>query len=135
MLELTESVLATDEPVAIEVLTALRSRGVRIALDDFGTGYSSLAALRELPVDVLKIPKPFVDGHGRGPKDRALLSMLVQLGTLFGLQVVAEGIEREDQRALLRELGCGLGQGYLLGRPVPLEALGGRISRPALQTA
>jgi diguanylate cyclase (GGDEF)-like protein len=135
VLELTETVLATDEPVAIEVLTALRSRGVRIALDDFGTGYSSLAALRELPVDVLKIPKPFVDGHGRAPKDRALLSMLVQLGTLFGLQVVAEGIEREDQRALLRELGCGLGQGYLLGRPVPLEALGGRISRPALQTA
>jgi diguanylate cyclase (GGDEF)-like protein len=135
VLELTESVLATDEPVAIEVLTALRSRGVRIALDDFGTGYSSLAALRELPVDVLKIPKPFVDGHGRSPKDRALLSMLVQLGTLFGLQVVAEGIEREDQRQLLRELGCGLGQGYLLGRPVPLEALAGRVARPALQTA
>jgi diguanylate cyclase (GGDEF)-like protein len=132
VLELTESVLATDEPTAIEVLGTLRDRGVRVALDDFGTGYSSLAALRELPVDVLKIPKPFVDGSGRGTPDRALLSMLVQLGTLFGLQVVAEGIEREDQRALLRELGCELGQGYLLGRPVPIEALGGRVARPAL---
>jgi diguanylate cyclase (GGDEF)-like protein len=135
VLELTESVLATDEPLAVEVLGTLRARGVRIALDDFGTGYSSLAALRELPVDVLKIPKPFIDGSGRGTHDRALLSMLVQLGTLFGLQVVAEGIEREDQRALLRELGCELGQGYLLGRPVPIEALVGRAARPALAAA
>jgi EAL domain-containing protein (putative c-di-GMP-specific phosphodiesterase class I) len=126
VLELTESVLATDEPMAIEVLSALRERGVRVALDDFGTGYSSLAALRELPVDVLKIPKPFVDGRGRAPHDRALLSMLVQLGTLFGLQVVAEGIEREDQFELLRELGCELGQGYLLGRPMTVDGLTAR---------
>jgi diguanylate cyclase (GGDEF)-like protein len=128
VVELTESVLAADQPAAEDVLGALRALGVRVALDDFGTGYSSLAALRELPVDMLKVPKPFVDGRGRGPHDRALLTMMVQLGNLFGLQVVAEGIEHPDQFALLRELGCELGQGYLLGRPVPIEAL---VPRPA----
>jgi diguanylate cyclase (GGDEF)-like protein len=123
VLELTETTLSVDAPVTLEVLVALRERGVRIALDDFGTGYSSLAALRELPVDVLKIPKPFLDGRGRPDHERALLAMLVGLGPLLGLQVVAEGIEREEQRALLGELGCELGQGYLLGRPVPIEAI------------
>jgi EAL domain-containing protein (putative c-di-GMP-specific phosphodiesterase class I) len=127
VLELTESVLAADQPAAEDVLGAVRALGVRVALDDFGTGYSSLAALRELPVDILKVPKPFVDGRG-GQLDRALLTMMVQLGTLFGLDVVAEGIERPDQFALLRELGCGFGQGYLLGRPVPIEALASQVT-------
>jgi EAL domain-containing protein (putative c-di-GMP-specific phosphodiesterase class I) len=108
---------------------------VRVALDDFGTGYSSLSALQDLPVDVLKLPKPFVDGRGSATHDRALLAMLVQLGQLFGLQVVAEGIERDDQRVLLRELGCELGQGYLLGRPVPVERLPGSAGTAALQAA
>jgi diguanylate cyclase (GGDEF)-like protein len=126
VIELTESVLASDQPAAADVLSGLRDMGVRIALDDFGTGYSSLAALRELPVDMLKVPKPFVDGRGRTQHDRALLTMMVQLGALFDLQVVAEGIERPEQFALLRELGCELGQGYLLGRPVPIEALAAR---------
>jgi EAL domain-containing protein (putative c-di-GMP-specific phosphodiesterase class I) len=100
-----------------------------VALDDFGTGYSSLAALRELPVDMLKVPKPFVDGRGKTQHDRALLTMMVQLGTLFDLDVVAEGIERPDQFGLLRELGCQYGQGYLLGRPVPIEALAANAAR------
>jgi diguanylate cyclase (GGDEF)-like protein len=131
VIELTESVLAADQPAAEDVLGALRDMGVRVALDDFGTGYSSLAALRELPVDMLKVPKPFVDGRGRSQHDRALLSMIVQLGALFGLDVVAEGIERPDQFTLLRELGCELGQGYLLGRPVPIEALAANAARVA----
>jgi diguanylate cyclase (GGDEF)-like protein len=131
VIELTESVLAADQPAAEDVLGSLRSMGVRVALDDFGTGYSSLAALRQLPVDMLKVPKPFVDGRGRSQHDRALLTMIVQLGTLFGLDVVAEGIERPDQFTLLRELGCQLGQGYLLGRPVPIEALAANASRAA----
>jgi EAL domain-containing protein (putative c-di-GMP-specific phosphodiesterase class I) len=131
VIELTESVVAADQPAAADVLGDLREMGVRIALDDFGTGYSSLAALRELPVDMLKVPKPFVDGRGRTQHDRALLTMMVQLGALFELQVVAEGIERPDQFALLRELGCELGQGYLLGRPVPIEALAARTGSVA----
>ena len=123
VLEITESVLIGDGdvPMAVRTLNALRDLGVRIALDDFGTGHSSLQSLRELPVDIIKVAKPFVDGAARTPHDRALMRMMVDLGALFGIDVVAEGIEREDQLAALRELGCGMGQGYLLGRPVELQ--------------
>jgi predicted signal transduction protein with EAL and GGDEF domain len=114
VLEITESVLIGDGdvPMAVRTLNALRDLGVRIALDDFGTGHSSLQSLRELPVDIIKVAKPFVDGAARTPHDRALMRMMVDLGALFGIDVVAEGIEREDQlagaaRARLRD-GPGL---------------------------
>ena len=113
-----------DVPIAVRTLNALRDLGVRIALDDFGTGHSSLQSLRELPVDIIKVAKPFVDGAARTAHDKALMRMMVDLAALFGIEVVAEGIEREDQLAALRELGCGIGQGYLLGRPVELAAAG-----------
>jgi diguanylate cyclase (GGDEF)-like protein len=121
VLELTESVLVADTPIARQTLCALRDLGVRIALDDFGTGYSSLSSLRTLPIDLLKVAKPFVDGAARTPHDRALMRMIVDLGGLFDIRVVAEGIEREEQLGALRELGCELGQGYLLGRPMELR--------------
>jgi diguanylate cyclase (GGDEF)-like protein len=124
VLEITESVAVGDLPMARRTLTALRALGVRVALDDFGTGHSSLQSLRELPVDVIKVAKPFVDGAARSPHDRALMRMLVDLGALFGIRVVAEGIEREDQLRALRELGCEMGQGYLLGRPMELSTSG-----------
>ena len=122
VLEITESVAVSDLPIAQRTLSALRDLGVRVALDDFGTGHSSLQSLRELPVDIIKVAKPFTDGAARGPHDRALMRMLVDLGQLFGIRVVAEGIEREDQLRALRELGCEMGQGYLLGRPMELTA-------------
>ena len=124
VLEITESVLIGDGdvPMAVRTLNALRDLGVRIALDDFGTGHSSLQSLRELPVDIIKVAKPFVVGAARTPHDRALMRMMVDLAALFGIDVVAEGIEREDQLSALKELGCGMGQGYLLGRPVELAA-------------
>ena len=106
----------------VEGLAALRTIGVRIAFDDFGSGRHGVELLRSRPIDMLKIARPFVDGAGRAGHDRAVLSMVVQLGAMFGLQVVAQGIEREDQREALAELGCELGQGYLLGRPLPLGA-------------
>jgi len=117
VLELSERALA-DAPA--EGIAALRTIGVRIAFDDFGTGRHAVELLRERPVDMLKIARPFVDGAGRAGHDRAVLSMVVQLGAVFGLEVVAQGIERDDQREALAELGCELGQGYLLGRPLPL---------------
>jgi len=120
VLEITESVLVSDLPMARRALSALRDLGVRVALDDFGTGHSSLQSLRELPVDVIKVAKPFIDGAARSPHDRALMKMIIDLGELFGVRVVAEGIEREDQLGALRDLGCELGQGYLLGRPVEM---------------
>jgi diguanylate cyclase (GGDEF)-like protein len=119
VLELSERALAA---APMEGLTALRTIGVRIAVDDFGSGRHGVELLRSRPIDMLKIARPFVDGAGRAGHDRAVLSMIVQLGAMFGLQVVAQGIEREDQREALVELGCELGQGYLLGRPLPLGA-------------
>ena len=127
VLELTESVLIAEMPTAQPVLASLRSLGVRIALDDFGTGYSSLACLRSLPVDILKVAKPFVDGAGRTPHDHALLAMIIELGSLFGVGVVAEGIERRDQLEALADLRCEMGQGFYLGRP--LDAGERRFSR------
>jgi len=120
--ELTESSTIEDPALAETLVRELHALGLRIALDDFGTGHSSLQSLRELPVDIIKVAKPFVDGAARTPHDRALMRMMVDLAALFGIEVVAEGIEREDQLAALRELGCGMGQGYLLGRPVELAA-------------
>jgi diguanylate cyclase (GGDEF)-like protein len=122
VLELTESVLIAEMPTAQPVLARLRKLGVRIALDDFGTGYSSLACLRSLPVDILKVAKPFVDGAGRTPHDHALLAMIIELGSLFGVSIVAEGIERQDQLDALAELSCEMGQGFFLGRPLDGEA-------------
>ncbi len=119
VLELSERALAA---APLEGIAALRTIGVRIAFDDFGTGRHAVELLQERPVDILKIARPFVDGAGRAGHDRAVLSMVVQLGSVFGLEVVAQGIEREDQRETLAELGCELGQGYLLGRPLPLPA-------------
>ena len=122
VLELTESVLIAEMPTAQPVLASLRLLGVRVALDDFGTGYSSLACLRSLPVDILKVAKPFVDGAGRTPHDHALLAMIIELGSLFGVTVVAEGIERQDQLDALADLSCDMGQGFYLGRPLDGEA-------------
>jgi EAL domain-containing protein (putative c-di-GMP-specific phosphodiesterase class I) len=118
VLELSERALAVASP---SELARLRVAGVRIALDDFGSGHSALRLLQDRRLDVLKIAKPFVDAVVRSEHDRALLSMLLQLGAMFDLEVIAAGIEREDQREALADLGCELGQGHLLGRPVPTE--------------
>jgi EAL domain-containing protein (putative c-di-GMP-specific phosphodiesterase class I) len=121
VLELSEAALAAAPSDGVE---ALRALGVRLAFDDFGSGESALKVLRSVPVDIVKIARPYVDGAGRASHDRAALSMVVQVAAMFGVQVVAQGIERDDQREALAELGCELGQGYLLGRPLAQPALG-----------
>ncbi|MGH7750801.1 MAG: putative bifunctional diguanylate cyclase/phosphodiesterase, partial [Candidatus Dormibacteria bacterium] len=118
ILEITERAIVSDEAIAGEALARLRALGVRVAIDDFGTGYSSLSCLRDLPVDILKIAKPFVDALGEGEQDRAFVTAIVRLAQTLDLDMIAEGIERPDQLALLQGLRCGLGQGYLLGRPM-----------------
>jgi diguanylate cyclase (GGDEF)-like protein len=141
MLELTESVLATDKEAMLERLGGLRALGVHLAIDDFGTGYSSLAYLRHLPVDTLKLAKPFVDGLLRGAEEAALTNAILRIADLLGLQVIAEGIEQEAQARELEGLGCRYGQGFHLARPLDqfaVEALlvaeqgrrrlGGRLS-------
>jgi diguanylate cyclase (GGDEF)-like protein len=117
-LEITETALMESFDNAIEQIDALNALGVDLAIDDFGTGYSSLRYLGRLPLDVMKIEKSFVDGIGRAGEERALLRAIVDLASIFGLRVVAEGIERPEQRERLLELGCELGQGHLLSEPL-----------------
>jgi diguanylate cyclase (GGDEF)-like protein len=115
-LEITERV-AVDE-VAVRALQHLRDKGFRIALDDFGTGYSSLHAIGRLPIDIVKVDRSFVSGL-RQNGNRALVAAVISVADAHRLQVVAEGIETEDQARDLLELGCGWGQGYLFGRATP----------------
>jgi EAL domain-containing protein (putative c-di-GMP-specific phosphodiesterase class I) len=123
VVELTESALMRDVTSMTARLRTLRSLGVRVAIDDFGTGYSSLGRLRWLPIDILKIDRSFVDEIDRDPLSRALATTVLQLADAFGLGVVAEGVEREAQRAVLIELGCRVGQGYLFAKPLPSAEL------------
>jgi diguanylate cyclase (GGDEF)-like protein len=118
MLEITESVLATDQQAKLERLSGLRALGVHLAIDDFGTGYSSLAYLRHLPVDVLKLAKPFVDGLLRAAEEQALTNAILRIADLLGLRVIAEGIEQEAQALELARLGCPYGQGFHFARPL-----------------
>jgi diguanylate cyclase (GGDEF)-like protein len=118
MLEITESVVATDQQAMLERLAGLRALGVHLAIDDFGTGYSSLAYLRHLPVDTLKLAKPFVDGLLRGAEEAALTNAILRIADLLDLQVIAEGIEQPAQATELRRLGCRFGQGFHFARPL-----------------
>ncbi len=118
ILEITESVLMQTTTSTIGKLADLRRIGVRLAIDDFGTGYSSLGYLERFPVDILKIDKTFIDGIGERGTRPVLARAIVQLGRALDLQVVAEGIERQEQSTVLRRLGCTRGQGYLYARPL-----------------
>jgi diguanylate cyclase (GGDEF)-like protein len=114
MLELTESAVSFDPEAVAECCMALRALGVRLAVEDFGTGTSSLAELRDLPVDVLKLAKPFVDALETRPGEHEFVRVIVELGRVLGLTVAAEGVETEGQLALLRTLGVDVAQGNLM---------------------
>jgi diguanylate cyclase (GGDEF)-like protein/PAS domain S-box-containing protein len=118
MLEITESLLLRDDEQVWADLAALREIGVKVAIDDFGTGYSSLSYLRQMPIDVLKIDRSFIDTMSTSPQQKALVDGIVRLAHTLGLQVVAEGVEDQVDRELLRDMGCPLGQGYLFARPL-----------------
>jgi diguanylate cyclase (GGDEF)-like protein len=123
ILEVTESARIEDAPGALASLHAVKELGVRVALDDFGTGYSSLLSLSQLPIDVVKIARPFLEACGQDSrKATGLLAGMIGLGRHLGLTTIAEGIETADQRDLLVTLGCDIGQGYLLGRPMDAAA-------------
>ena len=118
LLELTESAMLEDEEVALRVMHQLRDHGLRFAVDDFGTGYSSLSYLRRLPVDVVKIDRSFIEELGVDDTADGLVRAIIDLSRVLQLDVVAEGIETLEQQSILEDLGCGLAQGYLLGRPM-----------------
>ena len=119
--EITESLLVTETSHVTEKLKVLRAEGVGVALDDFGTGYSSLSYLGRLPVDTIKIDQSFVRGLPGDGEASAIIRAVLMLSESLGKQVVAEGIENQDQAWLLRLAGCKMGQGYFFSRPGPAE--------------
>ncbi len=134
-LELTESSLMRQPQQALEVLRQLRALGVSVALDDVGTGFSSMAYLRDLPLDTLKIDRSFIADVHRDARNASICEALLTLGRSLGLDVVAEGVETEEQLQWLRAHGCNHVQGYLLGRPAPLaQVIGALGPRDAVTT-
>lgn len=108
-----------NQDVAVSFLHQLREEGVELHVDDFGTGHSSLSSLHELPVGALKIDRSFVQRMQTSPRSHELVGLMVTMGTRFGLDVIAEGIETEEEAAALSRLGCPYAQGYLFSRPLP----------------
>ena len=126
-LEITETAVVEDPMTVAVRLRELHALGVRIAIDDFGTGYSSLAYLRQLPIDVLKIDKSFVQ-QAHGDRGQALLSGVLALGHALDLDIVAEGIEGDDQLARVRQGGCQTGQGFLFAHALPPDEAGALLT-------
>jgi diguanylate cyclase (GGDEF)-like protein len=122
-IEITEHALLHDQGPAIDVLNTLRATGVRVSMDDFGTGYSSLSRLNDFPFDKIKIDRSFVSTLG-DPRGAAVLRAIAALGTSLGMTTTAEGVETQDQEALVREDGCTDMQGYLLSRAMPAAEIG-----------
>jgi diguanylate cyclase (GGDEF)-like protein/putative nucleotidyltransferase with HDIG domain len=122
-LEITETTLMRNPDATARRLRELKSVGVRLAIDDFGTGYSSLAYLRQFPVDALKIDRSFIQGIAASTESAALIHTLVQLGKTLGLETLGEGIEQQAQLRALQDQQCDHGQGFLLARPLELDAI------------
>ncbi|GIE28261.1 hypothetical protein Ait01nite_013060 [Actinoplanes italicus] len=129
--EITESVLLRDAAEARAVLDRLHALGCELHIDDFGTGFSSLEALLKLPIDALKIDNSFVAGLGHDPSSEQLVQTILRMGQDLDLDLIAEGIETEDQRQMLSGLGCDYGQGYLFSPPVPPEVAIMVVGHPA----
>jgi diguanylate cyclase (GGDEF)-like protein len=134
-LEITESALMRDAASALVVLSSLKELGVLLAIDDFGTGYSSLSYLQRFPLDILKVDRMFVEELGMRTGGDEIVSAVIKLAHALGLQVVAEGVETEQQLDVLDSLDCDFAQGFLFSRPVPAgewrAVFGRRLSTPA----
>ena len=121
-LEITESALMGAPSLVLEQLRLIKERGVYVGIDDFGTGHSSLARLRELPVEVLKVDRSFIDGLGTEREDSAVVAAILSLAHALGLHVIAEGVETPLQADQLIALGCPVAQGWLWSPAVPADA-------------
>jgi diguanylate cyclase (GGDEF)-like protein/PAS domain S-box-containing protein len=124
-LDVTETVYAKVLAANTAILDRLRGLGVRFSIDDFGTGYSSLSYLKRLPADAIKIDQTFVKGLGKDVEDTAVVRMIIELAHTLSLEVIAEGVETEEQATLLKDMGCDFAQGYHFSKPLPPEAASG----------
>jgi EAL domain-containing protein (putative c-di-GMP-specific phosphodiesterase class I) len=122
-IEITESVMMNARQEVIALLEEVRQLGVFIAIDDFGTEHSSLSRLREMPAEVLKIDRSFIDGLSSEPGDTAIVSSILSLAYAMGKHTIAEGVEKREQAAMLLRLGCEVAQGYFFSRPVAAERI------------
>ena len=122
-LEVTESVLMDEIAPISTALHRVRAQGVKVAIDDFGTGYSSLARLQSLPVDVIKLDRAFVADVDVRAEARDMAIAILHLSAAIGADMIAEGVETEAEAATLVDLGYSMAQGYLFGRPMPIEDL------------
>ncbi len=120
-IELTESVFVNSLERAKTIMEKLKNRGIKIALDDFGTGYSSLSYMRDLPFDLLKIDKSFVDTINDGPKEESFVAAIISLGKVMQFDIISEGVEEQNQLDVLKKLGCDFVQGYIWGKPLSLD--------------
>jgi EAL domain-containing protein (putative c-di-GMP-specific phosphodiesterase class I) len=120
-LDITETVYISALDTNTGALDRLRALGIRISIDDFGAGYSWLSYLKRLPADVLKIDKSFVRGLGLEVEDTAIVQTIIDLAHILGMEVVAEGVEVEEQETLLKEMGCDSGQGFYFSKPLSPE--------------
>ncbi len=123
-IEITESVMIDSAEKALHVINELRAIGVTIAIDDFGTGYSSLSYLNKFPANLLKIDKSFIDRMNQSDSSKQYVAAIISIGHILGFDVISEGVEDESQLITLREIGCDLIQGFVWGKPLPLEEAG-----------
>ncbi len=128
-LEITEGVLIENVSRAASILKGLKELGIRVALDDFGTGYSSLSYLQSFPLDRIKIDRSFIASLGRTERSLAIVRAVIGLAHGLGLPALAEGVETADQLATLVGEGCDEVQGFLIGRPRPIEAYANLLGR------
>jgi EAL domain-containing protein (putative c-di-GMP-specific phosphodiesterase class I) len=127
-IEIVESTLLDQPGKCTQALMRLRDLGVRIAIDDFGTGYSNLSYLRDFPVTTLKIDRDFVKNVPGNARDNGLARAIIAMGDQLGMNIVAEGIETQEQFDFLKEAGCTYGQGYLMSKPLELAAYLARLA-------
>ncbi|WP_286270077.1 putative bifunctional diguanylate cyclase/phosphodiesterase [Thalassotalea hakodatensis] len=128
-LEITENVVITDIESAMDTIVTLQNMGIKVSIDDFGTGYSSLSYLRDLPIDKIKIDRSFITDFARNDSDLTIVKSMIKLSHGLGKRVLAEGVENQDQLALLRKLGCDAVQGFYINRPLTEEKLVSQFSR------
>ena len=123
-LEITEQSLFADEERALKLVKRLKALGISIAIDDFGTGYSSLSLLQRFPVDRIKIDKSFISQINQDTDSDQIVRSIIGLSKNLGIDVLAEGIETQNQMSFLEQHGCNTIQGYLIGKPVPFSDVG-----------
>ncbi|MBQ9604715.1 MAG: EAL domain-containing protein, partial [Firmicutes bacterium] len=121
LLEITESAYTDNSLQIIDTVNSLRSRGFKIEMDDFGSGYSSLNMLTSLPIDALKLDMKFIRNICSNKKDYMLVGIMVEIAKLLDVPIIAEGVETAEQFNLLKDIGCGIIQGYYFSKPLPPE--------------